>query len=282
MIGTSLGSYTIERELGRGGMGAVYVGVHTLLGRRAAVKVLLPELSRNQDIVQRFFNEARAATAIRHAGIVEIYDFGFSADGSAFIVMEYLDGESLSARMRRDGRLDLLFALGVARQAAAALGAAHRAGIVHRDLKPDNVYLVPDPEIALGVRVKLLDFGIAKLVADQGVGLARTHTGAIMGTPWYMSPEQCKGAGQVDARSDVYALGCMLFEMVCGRVPFVGEGAGEIIAAHIHVPPPAPSSLAPGLPPAVEAVILHLLAKAPDDRPATADEAAAELAATAQ
>ena len=286
VIGQTLGSYTIQRELGRGGMGAVFVGTHALLGRQAAVKVLLPELSRHHDIVQRFFNEARAATAVKHPGIVEIYDFGYSHDGSAFIVMEFLEGEALTSRLRRFGRVAPAFALAIGRQVAGALGAAHRAGIVHRDLKPDNVFLVPDAEIALGERIKLLDFGIAKLAGDGGgggpaAGMARTSTGAIMGTPYYMSPEQCRGAGQVDHRSDLYSLGCMLYEMIGGRVPFVGEGAGDIIAAHLMTPVPPLRELAPDVPPQVEAMIARLLAKRPDDRPASADHAAQELAQVA-
>ncbi|MCE9573470.1 MAG: protein kinase, partial [Deltaproteobacteria bacterium] len=277
MLGATLGSYSIQRELGRGGMGAVYVGVHALLGRAAAIKVLLPQFSQNQEIVQRFFNEARAATAIRHPGIVEIYDFGFAADGAAFIVMELCDGESLAARLKRHGVLPVAQALATTRQIAGALAAAHKAGIVHRDLKPDNVFLVPDPEVASGERIKLLDFGIAKLAGEQP-GMARTQTGALMGTPLYMSPEQCRGAGQVDHRSDLYALGCMLFEMLCGRVPFLGEGAGDIIGAHLLTAPPAPSSLAANIPPEVEALILHLLAKKAVDRPARAEDVVAALA----
>ncbi|HUQ03996.1 MAG TPA: protein kinase [Kofleriaceae bacterium] len=276
MLGQSLGSYTIERELGRGGMGAVYAAVHGLLGRRAAVKVLLPELSRNQDHVQRFFNEARAATAINHPSIVEIYDFGWSPDGSAYIVMELMDGESLSARLRRLRRLPVANALTVARQIANALAAAHKAGIVHRDLKPDNVFLVPDIEVAGGERVKLLDFGIAKLAADGGV--SRTTTGAIMGTPLYMSPEQCEGARQVDHRTDLYALGCILFEMITGRVPFVHEGVGGLIGMHLYVAPPELRSLAPEAPAEVEAIVARLLAKKPDERFQTADELSAALA----
>ncbi len=277
MIGQSVGSYSIQRELGRGGMGAVYVGHHALLGRPAAIKVLLPDYSRNQEIVQRFFNEARAATAIRHPGIVEIYDFGFAPDGSAFIVMELCDGESLSARQKR-GVMPVGAALGIARQVAGALGAAHKAGIVHRDLKPDNVFLVPDPEVAGGERIKLLDFGIAKLAGDaSSPGMARTSTGAIMGTPYYMSPEQCRGAGAVDHRSDLYSLGCMLFEMVAGRVPFVGEGAGDIISSHILLPPPSARSLAPSVPAEVEQLIAWLLAKKPADRPQSADAVIVEL-----
>ncbi|MBK7070715.1 MAG: serine/threonine protein kinase [Myxococcales bacterium] len=279
MLGQTLGSYTIERELGRGGMGAVYAAVHTLLGRRAAVKVLLAELSRDQAQVQRFFNEARAATAIKHPSIVEIYDFGWAADGSAYIVMELMDGEPLSARLKRIGRLSVAQAATIARQAATALAAAHRAGIVHRDLKPDNVFLVPDEEVAGGERVKLLDFGIAKLAAPGAA--SRTTTGAIMGTPLYMSPEQCEGARAVDHRTDLYALGCVLFEMVAGRVPFISDGVGGLIGMHLHVPPPRLRELAPDAPAELEAIVARLLAKAPDDRYQTADEVAAALARVA-
>ena len=281
MIGETLGSYTVERELGRGGMGAVYAAVHTLLGRRAAVKVLLGQLSSDEAAVQRFFNEARAASAIKHPSIVEIYDFGWAegADGahrSAYIVMELMDGESLAARLARLGKLPVPSALLVARQIATALGAAHRAGIVHRDLKPDNVFLVPDPEVASGERVKLLDFGIAKLARATG-GVAKTTTGALMGTPHYMSPEQCEGSRAVDAKSDLYALGCMLFQMISGRLPFEGEGVGGIIGMHLYVEPPLLRSRVPDAPEAVEALVSRLLAKAPEDRPASADEVAAEL-----
>jgi tRNA A-37 threonylcarbamoyl transferase component Bud32 len=277
--GGTLGSYRLERELGRGGMGAVYVGVHTLLGRRAAVKVLLPELSRHQAIVQRFFNEARAATAIKHPGIVEIYDFGFAADGSAYIVMELLAGESLADRLRR-GPLPLATAIQIARQTATALGAAHRSGIVHRDLKPDNVFLVPDAETALGERVKLLDFGIAKLVDPGEVG--RTHAGSVMGTPMYMAPEQCRGASDLDHRADLYALGCVLHEMVAGAPPFVGDAAGVVLGAHLHLPPPPLRSLVPHATAELEAAVLRLLAKDPAARPASADAVAAELVAVGE
>jgi len=272
--GLTLGSYTVERELGRGGMGAVYSAVHTLLGRRAAVKVLLAELSRNQDLVQRFFNEARAATAIKHPSIVEIYDFGWAPDGSAYIVMELMEGESLATRLARQRRLPVAVALTVARQIANALAAAHRAGIVHRDLKPDNVFLVADVEVVGGERVKLLDFGIAKLAATGGV--SRTTTGAIMGTPLYMSPEQCEGARHVDHRTDLYALGCILFEMIAGRPPFQSEGVGGLIGAHLHLPPPALRSVADA-PVEVEAIVARLLAKSPDDRYPRAEDVAAAL-----
>jgi hypothetical protein len=281
VIGSTLGSYTIHRELGRGGMGAVFVGGHALLGRQAAIKVLLPELSREQTIVQRFFNEARAATAIKHPGIVEIYDFGFAADGSAYIVMELLSGEPLADRLRR-GRMPAVVAAHLMRQTATALGAAHQAGIVHRDLKPDNIYLVPDAETAIGERVKLLDFGIAKL-GDAGAGaLARTSAGTIMGTPYYMAPEQCRGDTALDHRADLYALGCVLYEMLAGRPPFTGEAAGAILGAHLHVAPTPLRQRVPDAPPELESLVMRLLAKDPAARPPSADAVVAELAAFGQ
>jgi serine/threonine-protein kinase len=200
MVGVTVGSYQIVRQIGEGGMGAVYLGMHSILGRPAAIKVLLPELSQQRDIVGRLFNEARAATAIRHPGIVEVYDFGFLPDGSAYIAMEFLEGETLASRLRRQGRLSVAVAIQCGRQIAAALHAAHGKGITHRDLKPDNVFLVADPEI--GERVKLLDFGIAKLTAEDPGG-THTRTGMVMGTPVYMSPEQCRGASTLDSRSDL-------------------------------------------------------------------------------
>jgi predicted Ser/Thr protein kinase len=278
VLGQTLGSYTIERELGRGGMGVVYVGRHQLLDRTAAIKVLR---SQDQESVQRFFNEARAASAIKHPGIIEIYDYG-TTDGNAYIVMELCEGESLTQRIRRERDMPLATVLAIAKHIASTLGAAHAAGIVHRDLKPDNVFVIDDPDIAGGKRIKLLDFGIAKLASADDAP-SRTRTGVIMGTPYYMSPEQCRGAGQVDHRTDLYALGCILFEMVCGRIPFRGEGTGDIIGAHLLTPPPSPTSLAPKLPPEVDALILALLAKKPGDRPQSADaviEAIVRIAGT--
>src|SRR6185503_3797440 len=162
---------------------------HSLLGRPAAIKVLLPELSQKQEIVRRFFNEARAATAIRHPGIVEVYDFGWTPDGAAYIVMERLEGETLARRAAR-ARLSWHAALAIGRQIAGALSAAHAKGIIHRDLKPENIFMIRDPEVPGGERIKLLDFGIAKLAT--GTSNVKTQTSAVMGTPTYMSPEQCK------------------------------------------------------------------------------------------
>jgi tRNA A-37 threonylcarbamoyl transferase component Bud32 len=262
--GTQVGAYRLLRRIGEGGMGAVWLAEHAMLGRRAALKVLHPELSSRSEIVTRFFNEARAATAIADPGIVQIFDFGQHTDGSAYIVMELLDGEPLDRRLARHGALGLPDALRIMRQVASTLGAAHACGIVHRDLKPENVFIVRDPEVAGGERAKILDFGIAKLASEHG-GI-KTHTQAVMGTPAYMSPEQCRGAGRVDQRSDVYALGCMLFALLVGRPPFDAEGAGEIIAMHLREPPPAPSSLRPGIPAEVERLVLRCLAKDPAQR----------------
>jgi tRNA A-37 threonylcarbamoyl transferase component Bud32 len=271
-----VGSYRIIGKIGEGGMGAVYVAEHTLIGRQAAIKVLQREMSHRQDLVTRFFNEARAATAVKHPGIVEIYDFGYHTDGSAYIVMEYLEGETLAARLRRARTLPAARAAALGRQVAGALGAAHARGIIHRDLKPDNIFIVRDPDVADGERTKILDFGIAKLAAGDHAGMSKTRTGEVMGTPAYMSPEQSKGAGNVDVRTDLYALGCILFEMVCGRPPFVAEGGGEVMAQHIYAPVPAPSSIAP-VAPQLEQFLLRALAKDPAQRFQSAEEMSAAL-----
>jgi serine/threonine-protein kinase len=265
----TIGQYRVTGLIGRGGMGAVYAAEHSLLGRPAAIKVLLPDLSQKQDVVTRFFNEARAATAIRHPGIIEVYDFGWTPDGAAFIVMERLEGETLARRARQ--RLRWSAVLAIARQIAGALAAAHAKGIVHRDLKPDNVFLVPDPEVPGGERIKLLDFGIAKLAVDTTSSSNVTKTGAVMGTPTYMAPEQCRGV-TVDHRADLYSLGCVIYELCCGLPPFVGEGSGDVLAAHIHLPVPPMTARGAEVPPAVEELVLHLLAKAPADRVQSAEE----------
>ncbi|MCC6994851.1 MAG: serine/threonine protein kinase [Deltaproteobacteria bacterium] len=284
MIGQTLGSYRVVGQLGAGGMGVVYVAEHPLLGRKAAIKMLLPEFSKDQEFVSRFFNEAKAVTLIRHPGLVDIFDFGYHADGSAFIAMELLEGESLGARLKRERVLAPDLVVAIMRQVASAVGAAHDKGIVHRDLKPDNIFLVPDRDAPFHVRIKILDFGIAKLHTSEGGGAvgavgSMTRTGAMLGTPYYMSPEQCRGAGQVDARSDIYAVGCIMYEMLAGRPPHLGEGVGEVIAAHIYVAPTDLAALAPHVPPTLAAIVMRLLSKSPADRPRTLDEVSAALAA---
>ncbi|HMG52683.1 MAG TPA: serine/threonine-protein kinase [Kofleriaceae bacterium] len=281
MVGVVIGSYQLVRKLGEGGMGAVYLGQHQLLGRRAAIKVLLPELSARPDIVNRFFNEARAVTSISDPGIVQVFDFGYHTDGSAFIVMEYLEGEPLDRRLARFGRIAAPEALRLARQVATSLAAAHAQQIVHRDLKPENIFLVHDAEVASGERSKILDFGIAKL-SDNHPGKLKTHAGALMGTPVYMSPEQCRGLVEVDHRSDIYSLGCVLFHLLTGRPPFDGEAPGDIMSAHIREPAPVASSRAPEIAPSIDALVMRCLAKAPAERFQTMLELTAALGAVLQ
>lgn len=274
--GATVGTYKVLRLLGQGGMGAVYIGEHTLLGRRAAIKVLLPELSANKEVVQRFFNEARAVTQISDPGIVQVFDFGFDAAGNAYIVMELLDGEPMDQRLARIGQFSPRDAIRLVRLVSTALSAAHAKGIVHRDLKPENIFIVGDPAVTGGERVKILDFGIAKLSGDHP-GQMKTQTGALMGTPVYMSPEQCRGAGDVGARSDIYSLGCVLMTMLTGRPPFEGEGSGDLIVAHMTAPPPLASSRVPNIPPALDRVLQRCLAKDPAARFASMIELAQEL-----
>jgi len=276
MLGEQIGNFEIVSLLGRGGMGNVYLAKHCLLDRTVAIKVLLPQFGGREEVVKRFFNEARAATAIKTPSIVEIYDFGYH-EGAAYIVMEYLDGETLGQRMRRLGRLDEKQAVAMARKIALALAAAHGAGIIHRDLKPDNVFIVPDPAVAGRERVKLLDFGIAKLLGDDTCHAVTTRAGMIIGTPAYMSPEQCEGAGRPDPRSDLYALGCILFHMLCGQPPFVARSSSEIMALHLLGRLPRISGLVPDLSRDIEAILARLLARDPADRYDNAEQLIVEL-----
>src|SRR5579871_1993072 len=276
LIGKSVGRYRVTRQIGRGGMGAVFEAVHESLGQKTAVKVLHPEYSANPDIVKRFFNEARAAAMVQHPGLVKIFDYGQLDDGTIFLLMEYIDGELLRDRIqRRGGRLALAEALTVARQLASALEAAHARGIVHRDLKPGNVIVVRDAETVSGERVKLLDFGVAKVLATADgetpapdeESLLHTSTGMLLGTPTYMAPEQCRGAGGVDQKADVYSLGVMLFQMLAGRPPFSGLGAGDLIAAHITLAPPPLREASPETPPEVALLVAETLLQSAPARP---------------
>jgi hypothetical protein len=247
-------------------MGAVYLAEHPEIGRKVAVKVLRSEFSRDDQLLGRFLNEARAANAIRHPNIIEILDSGTTDAGMPYLVMELLEGEVMAGRLRRLGKFPLPTALEFAYQTASAVGAAHRKGIVHRDLKPDNLFIVPDENDPARERIKVLDFGIAKLQVHAMGDSVKTRTGTLMGTPVYMSPEQAMGTREVDHRSDVYSLGVILFEMICGKPPFFSEGFGELVHLHLNVPPPSPRSLMPTLSPGAEALILKTLAKKPDDR----------------
>lgn len=263
-----IGPYRIVRELGAGGMGKVFEAIHETIARRVAIKVLLADFAKHPEVTARFFNEARAANLIDHPSIVQVSDFGHLSDGTAYIVMELLKGESLSSRLKRHGGcLPVSQALSLAWQIAEALAAAHACGIVHRDIKPSNIMLVPDPVAPGGERAKLLDFGIAKLGGENPTERVRTSTGAMLGTPLYMSPEQCRGAGTVDDKSDVYSLGVMFYEMLAGRPPFIAEGQGELIGQHLYEEPPALQSLAPAVPAPVCALVHRMLLKDRTARP---------------
>jgi serine/threonine-protein kinase len=224
------------------------------------MKVLRTELGADSDMLQRFITEARAVNQIGHANIVDIFDFGTLGDDRPYMVMEWLRGETLGDRMRAPlthaETCDLLLPI------ASALEAAHAAGIAHRDLKPDNVFLA---RTSRQTTVKLLDFGIAKLLKTNQE-MEKTQTGMVMGTPAYMSPEQGRGK-DVDHRTDIYALGIIAFEMFCRRPPFIGDTAMDLVVAHIHTPPPAPSSIAPGLSPAIDSLLLEMLEKDAAARP---------------
>ena len=276
MIGQVIGNYRVSRELGRGGMGMVYAAEHVQLGRPAALKMLLPQLSADPTIVQRFFNEARAASAIEHPGIVAVYDYGTHTNGGAYIVMELLKGESLQQRLSR-GPMSPSEAASIVAQVAGALAAAHARGIVHRDLKPDNIFLVPNELVAGGIQVKVLDFGIAKLAGEQSGGM-KTQTGALIGTPAYMSPEQCMGRSDLDHRTDLYSLGCVFYHMLCGRPPFVSDqGTGMILAAHMRDAAEDPRAISAGVPAPLAAITMRLLEKDPAKRYQTAAEVRSAL-----
>jgi len=269
VIGLRLNNYEIISVIGEGGMGTVYLAHHTFTGRKAAVKLLHPQLAQDQVLVTRFMNEARATAAIGHPNIIDIIDVGFLPDGfRPYLMMELLQGESLGKRLQREHPLPIHEAVEIAVQTAFALSAAHACGIVHRDLKPDNLFLVPDPAMPpLGMRVKVLDFGIAKLRGELSSGSVKTRTGTIMGTPQYMSPEQCRGVAEhIDERTDIYTLGIIVYEMVCGSPPFISEGVGDMLIMHISNPPALPRTLNPAVPETLEAAIMRALAKNPGQR----------------
>ena len=266
--------YRILRRLGEGGMGIVFEAEHTAIARRVAIKLLHPQFAADKSILARFYNEARAVNLIDHPGLVQVLDYGQREDGSSYFVMELLKGETLSARLRRTKTgMALPKVLSIGRQIATALAAAHDKGIVHRDLKLDNVMLVPDAEAAAGERVKILDFGIAKLAPDADVGGIRTSTQLVVGTPAYMAPEQCRGASQVDDRADVYSLGVVLYELLVGQRPFLGKSFGELMGQHMFMAPPAISQALPGVPAAIDTLVASLLRKDRGQRPRMADVA---------
>jgi eukaryotic-like serine/threonine-protein kinase len=260
LLGRTIGSYKIQEQLGRGGMGSVYKAEHQLIGKKVAIKVLLKEFATNELLVQRFFNEARAVNKIGHDNIVDISDYGKTDDGWIYYVMELLEGRELTKLIKELTQVPLPRAIHIIRQCALALDACHKQGIIHRDLKPDNIFLITH-----GGRedfVKILDFGVAKL-ANEETGY--TRQGAVLGTPHYMSPEQAEGR-PVDQRTDVYALGIIMYRLLTGRVPFPGTTFSAVIVKVLTEPARPPRALQPSLPPAMDEVILKSIAKDPGQR----------------
>jgi tRNA A-37 threonylcarbamoyl transferase component Bud32 len=275
-IGKTVGDrYRIVRKIGQGGSGEVFEAEHVYIHKRVALKLLRSQLASRAEAIQRLHREARATSAIGHPNIVEIEDFGTTEDGLVFLAMEWLDGEPLDRTVAR-GAMPVERALAIAQQVCAGLAAAHEAGVIHRDLKPENIFIA---RTAAGEQAKILDFGVAKLTTEDA---RLTATGMVVGTPYYMAPEQAAGR-DVDGRSDVYALGVILYEMVTGTLPFTEGTALSVIRAHLEQPPEPPRKRAPALaiPAEVEALILRCMAKKPASRYASARALADALHALA-
>jgi serine/threonine-protein kinase len=258
--------YRIVRLLGEGGMGAVYEGQNVRIGHRVAIKVLHAELATRGDVLERFEREAQAAGKIGSEHIVEVYDLGELPGGARYMVMEFLDGENLSSRVQSSGRMSPEAIAPLLLQLLDGLGAAHAAGIIHRDLKPDNIFLVRDKKTGKDF-VKIVDFGVSKFsqTSPDSV-MSMTRTGAVIGTPYYMSPEQAKGSKHTDHRSDLYSVGVVLFECATGQVPFQADTFNELMFKIVLEPPPDPEALVQGLDPRFAAIIKKAMAREPDAR----------------
>lgn len=281
IVGSCLaGRYEVVAKIGEGGMGAVYEARHKLIGKRVAIKVLLDKYVQKREIVARLEQEARLASSIGHDHIVDITDFGETDDGRTFVVMEYLEGDSLATLLQREGPLPPTRVIALARQVASALGAAHEKGIVHRDVKPDNIFIIRKNGRDFA---KVVDFGISKAMRppDEDSASPRlTHTGMVLGTPLYMSPEQARGEEVLDHRIDIFSLGVIVFECLTGEVPFRGTNYLNIISQVVSQEPRPPRELRPdqGISEALEAVVLKAMAKDRGQRYQTMAELDSDLA----
>ncbi len=270
LIGSTIDNkYRIEKLLGEGGMGVVYQALHLLIGRKVAVKFLHASLAGNEEVVKRFYREARSAAAIEHKNIIDVLDVGVTAEGEPYLVMEFLEGEGLADLLERERYLDLEMALGIMEPALIALAAAHDKSIVHRDLKPENIFLVHQPDEA--PTVKLIDFGISKITSGTEQ-TKLTADGSMLGTPAYMSPEQARGSADVDHRTDIYAMGVILYEMLCGDTPFTGEQYNEILYNVLTGEPTDPIDLRADFPADAWLPIKRALSRDPADRFGSARE----------
>ncbi len=267
LIGTQIGEYLVERHLGHGGMGIVFAGIHPVIKKPVAIKVLQQEIAREPGEVQRLLAEAQVVNAIRHRGIVDVIGFGKIPDGRPYLVMELLEGEPLDALVSRSAPLDPTLVATILGEMLEALGAAHGVGVIHRDLKPSNVFIVRpahgDPY------VKLLDFGLAKRAPEGTRHTPQTRASVVIGTPDYMAPEQARGR-PVSPETDLYAVGCIAFEMLTGQAPFSATTIYEILAMHLNTPPPRVASVRPTIPPEIDELVDRLLRKAPEERPSSA------------
>lgn len=269
LVDQRIGKYRLVRKLGEGGMGSVFEAVHAEIGQRAAVKLLKPELSSEAKHVKRFFDEAKLLSMVSNPGLIKIYDFDRTDDGQVYIVMELLEGETLWSRFEKAQTsgaqvgLPVEYVARLVKQVASALAAVHERGILHRDLKPDNIFIVKDSEAVTGERAKILDFGIARLQDPSGEG-RHTTAGVAIGTPTYMSPEQCEANPNITDRVDVYSLGIMSYELLTGAPPFKSESLASVLRMHLtRDPPPLP----PSIPEPLAALVMQMLAKEAKERP---------------
>ena len=276
LVGTTLdGKYRIDARLNEGGMGTVYRGTHVLMDKTVAIKVLRPSLAADEKIVARFSREARAASRISHPNALSVTDFGEDDSGHVYLVMEFLSGRTLKAVIRDQGPLPLARVVDITRQIGDALNAAHTQGVVHRDLKSDNIMLL---DTMTSDHAKVLDFGIAKINEPDGnVDTGLTAPNLVIGTPQYMSPEQCSQETEIDARSDIYSLGVILYEMLVGHVPFSGDSATIVMMKHLQEPVPSVLDERDDVPPAVSRVVTRAMAKVPDNRYQTVAELVEDL-----